>query len=73
MILNKEKEATAKTVCLFVAEQIENKNIDIKTAAQLMSLLISGIEGAESIGDLKELPIKVKQAWPLLPDIILGF
>ena len=72
MILNEEKEATAKAVCLFVAEQIENKNIDIKTAAQLMSLLVSGIQEAKNTDDLQKLPSRVKQFSPSLPALILG-
>lgn len=72
MTLDDQKEATAKAICLYVADQIESKKVDMKGASRLMSFLVSGMEGAENSADLKKLPGEVKQIWASLPAFHLG-
>ena len=72
MTLDEQKEVVAKQSCLFVADQLESKKLNIADSMKLLNFLVSGFEGAGSEEDLKKLPGEVKQLYPTLPSFALG-
>lgn len=70
--LDEQKETVAKQSCLYVADQIKGDKIKMVEAAKLMHFLATGVEGAESEEELKNLTQEVKQLWPTLPTFNLG-
>ena len=70
--LEQQKEVVAKTVCLYVADQIKENRLKMLDVGKLMNFLISGVEGAGSMEDLKKLPEEVKSLWPNLPSFGLN-
>ena len=73
MSIDEQKEAAAKAICLYVADQIEGNKLKMLDAAKLIRFLISGMEGAGTSDELKQLPEEAKLLWPELPAISLGF
>lgn len=67
MTINEQKEAAAKQICLYIADQIESKKLDLLGASKLMHFLVTGMEGAEDSEELQKLTQEVKQLWPSLP------